>query len=139
MKKSMLHLTRRIALSHLPKHCQFDFYIHYSFIFQRNSLLDWSTNKVAIPEVHFGYHRRLANPTEGRFSGLPKLHAELAAFRKTRGLIDFRKPWEIVNIRLNKIGELRLSAPCSCCFGFLKELGCVRFHYSYDHGFLTIN
>jgi len=68
----------------------------------------------------------------------PKIHSEIAAYRKAKGILTKNEPFEIVNIRLNKNKELRLSKPCICCFEIMKELGCSKFYFSSNAGFLKI-
>ena len=128
MKKSILTNCLSIAREYIPKHCQYNFFLHYSFVIQSNTIIEWSTNKVGEPPVHMGYHSRIG--------AIPKLHSEILVFRKAKGLLG-KKSFEIVNIRLNKQGELRLSKPCICCLEILSDLGCKRFYYSYGDGFLS--
>ena len=128
MKKSILTNCLAIARDYIPKHCQFDYFLHYAFVIQNNSIVEWSTNKVGEPPIHMGYHRRIG--------AIPKLHAEILAYRKAKGLLN-KQTFEIINVRLNKKGELRLSKPCICCQEILSDLGCKRFWYSWEDGFLS--
>lgn len=132
MKKKLLHEALRIARDTLAKHPQQSFK-HWAFIVQNGKIVEWSVNMDGEPPVHFGYHSRLKNNDLD-----PKLHAEFTAFRKARGLLDFGKRWECINIRLNNAGEMRLAAPCKCCHGFLSEMGCHTFHFTTDAGWCKI-
>lgn len=67
-----------------------------------------------------------------------KLHAEYVAYRRARGIMDLGQPFEVVNIRLNRSGRVKLSAPCPCCFKFLKTLGCRSIWFSTEAGFAKI-
>ncbi len=131
MKKSILIECVRIAKAKLSYHPQWIHFLHYSFVIQNNAVVEWGTNKAGIPPIHFGYHDRLNN------EGVPKLHSELVAWRKAKGLIGV-KPWEMVNIRLSRKGVMRMAKPCSCCNEVMKELGCVKFYYSSEQGFLCL-
>jgi hypothetical protein len=126
VKKSLLTQCLSIAREYIPKHPQYNCFLHYSFIIQDNTIVEWSTNRVGVPPIHMGYHTRIG--------AIPKLHAEILAYRKAKGLL--RDKFEIVNIRLNKDGELRSSKPCLCCQNILSDLGCIKFYYSYEGGFL---
>lgn len=100
---------------------------HYAFIIQKNKIVDWGVNvSKAEPLTQFGYPQR---------SGI---HAETNAYRKAKGILDQDAPFEVVNIRLNRRGDLKLSKPCSCCYNFLKELGCSFVWFSTDVGFAKL-
>jgi hypothetical protein len=125
MKKSILEIALRTALKELSSHPEFENYLHWSFIVSNNSIIEWATNNNGnnIP-IHFGYHARL------NWDGQPKTHAEFAAFKRARGLLTPNKKFECVNIRLNRRGEIRMAAPCSCCSAFLCEMGCSKFYFT---------
>lgn len=133
MKKSLLKQSLQIAVNKLLFHPEYDKYIHYSFIVQGNKIIEWGMNNAKTPPIHHGYQSRMKNLD---FSA--KTHAEPEAFRKARGLLDLRKPFDMINIRLNKAGELRISKPCVCCYNLLKSLGCHKFYYSCDLGFMEL-
>src|SRR4051812_40662473 len=76
-----------------------DTFRHWSIIFQKGKLLDWSRNKLNDP---VGFERF------GYVSNRHSLHAEALALRKCYGLLDKRKPWTMVNIRLGANKELRM-------------------------------
>lgn len=105
-----------------------DAFRHWSFIFQNNRLLEWGRNKLNNPVGfnRFGYKNE-------RHS----LHSEAVALRKAYGLLDRRKPWTIVNIRLGAAGELRLSAPCSICRSFIHACGCTKCYFTIDGDFAS--
>lgn len=90
---------------------------HWSFVWQRGRLLEWAVNRAeyAVFARRFGYY-------DYRHT----LHAELAAVKKALGLLDRRRPWEIVNIRLLADGALGCSKPCLRCQEFVASLGCSR-------------
>lgn len=136
MNKKQLRECLRIATEYHPRHPLFNTFSHYSFIFQNNSLLGWGINVNAVPPVHFGYGKRLKNFNYEDF--LPKIHAELNAFNKVKGILDQRKDWTCLNIRLNKLREMKISAPCCTCSAWMRELGCKTVFFSTDAGFAKI-
>jgi tRNA(Arg) A34 adenosine deaminase TadA len=99
---------------------------HWAFIFQDNELKDWGRNTPQSSDWirRFGY-----NPTDRHW-----FHAEVMAVRKCRGLLDFRRPWTCVNIRLDNDGKPRLSCPCPLCFNFIKSLGCNKVWFTTQTG-----
>lgn len=121
MKAKDLFNCYDIAKRHVKNHPEWDCYKHYSFIFQDGVLIEWGCNRKGSPLI--GY------PSYG------KIHAESDAYSKARGLLDKNTPFEIVNIRLNKSGDLKISKPCKCCFNFLINVGCKSIWYSNEIGF----
>lgn len=132
MRKSSLNQFLRIARDKLDAHPQFMAFPHFSFIVQNNRLLGWATNASHTPPIHFGYHD---HPDKNY---RPKLHAELRVYHKVRGILE-PGDFEMVNIRLNKTGELRLSKPCNKCFCLISRFGCSKFYYSSETGFAKFN
>ena len=142
MKKSLLVEAVRVSREKYSSHPQEEF-IHYSFVVQDNQILGYGVNRSADPPIHWGYQRDRTNelPNHRRCQWenyRPKIHAEIDAYRKVKGIMNHNRDFEIINIRLNKKGEIRNSKPCSCCFKLLKELGCSKFWYSFEIGFLKI-
>ena len=131
MRKRILSQCLKISLDTIDKHSQKRF-LHWSFIIQYNKIIEWATNMTGTPPVHFGYHSRIKNEQCG-----PKIHAELAAWKKAKGLIK-GGPFECINIRLNKNRAMRNSQPCSCCFGFLSDIGCTGFWFTTNDGWCKI-
>lgn len=130
MKKSLLTEALTIARSKLSIHPEGKRYLHYTFVCQYSKLVEWGFNHRGIPPIHMGYHRRISD-----LKFRPKIHSELSAYKKSRGLLDKRKPFNIINIRLNRDGEFRNSRPCSCCYNLLKSLGCDKFYFTDICGF----
>lgn len=130
MRKSLLTEALSLAFAKKDSHPEYRHYIHFSFVVQRNKIVEMGRNNVAEPARHYGYHSRLQ-------TGLPKTHSEVDAYRKARGLLD-RGGFEIINIRLSRRGLLRISKPCPHCYEILKSLGCSRFYFSDNIGFSCI-
>lgn len=114
-----------------PKHPEKGRFQHFTFIIQSNKIVEWAINTRQEPPRHQGYHRRLIDAEYP-----PKMHSEANAYRRARGLLDLNKSFQIINIRLNRDGEMRQSKPCNCCFDIMKALGCSCFFYSSNVGFL---
>lgn len=129
MRRRILRDCLRIAREKCnpESHPEYNCYIHYSFVIQNNKIVEYGFNRQGKPPAGFGY-----NPEFG------KIHSETDAFRKAKGILDFNKPFDIVNIRLNKRGALRLSAPCSCCSLFLNVVGCRNIFFSTNDGFAKV-
>jgi hypothetical protein len=128
MKKSLLFQALLISKRELKNHTEN--YLHWSFIVKNNQIIEWATNHCGKPPINLGYNRRL---DEG-FSA--KTHSELAAYKRAKGIMS--GSFEIINIRLNKSGELKNSKPCSCCFQFLSEIGCTKGYFSTENNFQKI-
>ena len=120
MKTSILNQCLKFARMKLKSHSEN--YKHFSFIVQKNKVVDWGINNCKEMPAHFGYRKS------------SKTHAEVAAYFKAKGIMQ-DGDFEIVNIRLNNDGWLRNSKPCDCCYRLLKALGCKRFYYSTNLGF----
>jgi hypothetical protein len=127
VKRTILRECLRIAKAKLPRHPQFAYYPHFSFIIQDNKLIEWATNTSHQPPIHLGYEARIMD-------GKAKTHAEFNAYRRAKGILISGAPFECVNIRLNKQGEMKMSAPCSCCHAFLGELGCINCYFTNGDG-----
>lgn len=132
MKKSLFNETLAIARRGIPKHGEYNHFLHFSFVIQSNKIIDWGMNNKRIPAIHNGYHNRIND-----LSYSPKTHSEVDAWKKAKGLLDKKKSFNLINIRLNKKGEIRNSRPCECCFEILKAMGCSKFYYSSSVGFLS--
>lgn len=132
MKKKILNDVIRLAIKELPTHPEYNHYCHWSFIIQNNKIVEWSTNDNGIPPIHLGYNSRID-------CSEPKRHAEFNAWRKAKGILIQNKSFECINIRLNRLGEIKFSAPCICCSNFLKALGCNKVYFTTDLGWAKVN
>jgi hypothetical protein len=95
-------------------------FFHYSYL--------WQGGVIACGVNHFG----IVPP------GYPEnaiTHSEAHAYQKGKHKLDFKKPHEILNLRFNRLGELRMSKPCKYCMSLLLiPLGCSRVYFSTDFG-----
>ena len=124
MTSKILNECLQFAQQHFHKHPQYEHYIHYTFIIQNNQLVEWGTNLDGNPPLHFGYNKK---------SGAPKLHSEFVAYKKGRGLLN-NDPFDLVNIRVNRRGEVKISAPCFVCQEWLKSVHCSTVWFTIDGG-----
>lgn len=122
MKRKIIIECSRIAQRHVQNHPQIGHskYFHYSFVIQRNKLVEWGVN-------------RCGNPIQG-YNDYSQIHSEIDAYFKARGLLDKNEDFEIVNIRLRRDLTLKISEPCECCSRFLINLGCKRIWFSTRSG-----
>ena len=128
MKNSIINECLKTARNEISGHPEFSTngYLHWSFIVQNNKIIGKGKNKIGKSRfTGFGY------------SPLSKIHSEVDVYCKVKGILN-RENFNILNIRLNKLGQLRLSKPCPCCTRFLIFMGCTVVYYTTDNGFLRI-
>lgn len=134
MKKALLKIAIRKVIKKIKRHPQYKHYIHYSFVVQNNKIIVYAPNTNLNPPVHYGYKDRPdLKKSSDKSNYRPKSHSEINAYKKAikitdKDIFDKDKPFEIINIRFNKTGEIRLASPCFCCFNLLTELGCSKFY-----------
>jgi tRNA(Arg) A34 adenosine deaminase TadA len=128
VKKSLLEEAYRIAIKNLENHPEYEHYAHFSFVVRGNQIIEWATNNAHTPPKHFGYGARIKGAK-------PKTHSEIMAYKRARRLIG-RSNFELINIRLNRSRQMRMSKPCVCCHDIMTALGCTKFYYSSEVGFL---
>jgi len=104
------------------RHPEYGNFHHFSFGVQYNKILGFATNTSGV--VKYG----------GFYTPLSKSHAEANVFSKIVGILDRDAPFELINIRLNKSSEMKLSKPCKCCYQFLLTMGCSKVWYSCNEG-----
>ena len=125
MKKSLLTLCYRIAKSALKKHDKDTRYKHCTFVIQDNTLIEWGTN------------RCVDSPLPG-YADYQALHSEVLAMKRAKGVLDHNKGFEVINIRFNKSGFLKISKPCDVCYGYLKWCGCDKIYYTTNKGVFEV-
>lgn len=120
MKSRVLNTCLDIAFKNNNpiKHPEWECYKHFSFIVQDNKIVEWGTNRRGSSFTFLGYE-----PYQ-------KIHSEVDAYFKAKGIMDKHVDFEVVNIRLTKTGMIKASNPCKCCFAFLKNLGCKRIWFT---------
>jgi hypothetical protein len=126
MKKALIKQILCLCNKRLTRHPELNNFPHYSFVIRNGKIVSWARNSKVEPPRHFGYHR------DGDATFRPKYHAELAAYRKN----PVKPPFQIVNVRMSRQGSLRISKPCLACAKLMTALGCNKFYYSFNDGFL---
>jgi hypothetical protein len=133
MRKRTIQYCIKHALKKLEHHPA-DKFLHYSFIIVNDSIISVGVNfkdSTNVPKG-FGYHD-LGYVYNGKVTG-PTTHSEVNAYNKAKSDIKPNEPFEVLNLRFNQYGELRMSQPCKCCNNFLKALGCKCVYFSTDGG-----
>ena len=126
MNKNLLRHCIGRSLRGLSSHNQYKHYIHYSFAVVDGSVYVVGTNKSAVPSVHLGYNQRVPEP---------KIHSELDAYKKLRKIVPIGKvQWSLINVRLNRSGEMKNSRPCHVCQEWLSQVGCTEVYYTTEAG-----
>lgn len=118
MNSNLLNLALEKARAYLGNHPEFYNYIHFTYVIQYRQILEWGVNKPGTPPTYFGY------------KSSAKIHSELAAFRKARGILSANKSFQIINVRLSRSGDTKLSRPCEICANWLQAVGCNQMWYS---------
>ena len=126
MKKKLLHQALKIARSEHATHPEWQNYMHWTFIVQHNQLLEWGTNVEGDPPPGMGYHQRA------------KIHSELRAYRRGKGLLDRNADWSIINVRLSRQGEIKISAPCETCVSWLSAVGARKAAFTTPSGWASL-
>lgn len=130
----LLEKSYEIALKNLETHPLYNekkCFLHYSFLIINEDIYTWATNNHITPDRRWGYEklRRWDD------SYIPGTHSELGVIQKCFNFLRYRvEEWGIINIRLNRRGELRLSAPCFVCRGWLQALGCSKIVFTVENG-----
>jgi tRNA(Arg) A34 adenosine deaminase TadA len=122
MNKILKECLRLASRKNKPDlHPDWGCFHHFSFIIQDQAIVGMGLNRLGDSLIH-GYPRR------------SKIHSEVDVYRKVRGIL-VPKPWDMVNIRLNKTSELRNSQPCTCCQQFIRAVGVRNVYFSTNDGF----
>jgi hypothetical protein len=133
--KKLLSEAYRIAVEKVDRHPMKGIsFLHYSFIVADNQIIEWGTNSHHEPEKHWGYDAR-NKAWDKSFQGTT--HSELAAFKSARGLLK-GNPFSMINIRLGARNNLKISAPCDVCMGWLPVVGCQKIWFSVNGGWAKL-
>lgn len=100
-----------------PKKARF---FHYSYLFQAGRLVSVGMNRMGEAPVWYPDNAIV--------------HSEVDAWRKAKNILDNSQSLEILNLRFNRFGDMRMSKPCPCCHTLLTEIGCKRMYFSTDVG-----
>lgn len=122
MKKALLADCIRIAQDKLLDHPQYEHFPHWSFGIWQGKIIATGINRGHEPAKLFGYHRP---------NFVPKLHSELDCILKCRRSL---RDLDIVNVRLNRKGEARLSMPCRRCRELLSVMEIKNIYFTTESG-----
>lgn len=128
MKKSILKNIIDQCKKELHKHPEKNHFAHWTFIYQYDRLISKGMNRSYEPPKSFGYHGK--EP-----SYKPKWHSEADAVKRARyNLVNC----VAVNVRLNKSGQIRFSAPCQTCRNILYVINCRKVYFTTEYGWGVI-
>lgn len=99
-------------------------YKHFTFITNGNYIASIGVNN------KYKTHP-IANKYGHRFFSV---HSEINAISKFPYNIQYLRKFSLINIRLNKKGELRLSKPCLSCAKLICELKITNVFFSNNYG-----
>jgi hypothetical protein len=101
-------------------------YKHWSFLIRYNKIFSVGINRSIEPPKFFGYHAYI-DCTKNK----PKWHAELdAIYTCNRKIADSI----MVNVRLIRTGEIRMSMPCKVCRNLLKISRIKKVFFTTEYG-----
>jgi hypothetical protein len=125
MKVKPQILTEALRFSrtrnNIDLHPEWGNYHHFSFLIWGGKILTWGTNKRdGCSHIKFGYLER------------SKVHAEYEAVRKAKFWADLSES-VIVNVRLNKLNQTKMSAPCKSCKAYLKSQSISTVYYTIEN------
>lgn len=125
MKKTVLRECLRQAMDSVFTHPRVEksFYLHYTYVVQRNKVLGRGTNIGTEPPIHYGYSEHQI------------VHSEINAYIRNRSFIDTSKKFYAINISVSKTLRLRDAKPCIHCECMLRELGFSGVYYTTQKGF----
>lgn len=127
MKKQMLEHLLSFCRKNISKHPEIDNYLHWSFLIDGNVIISRGVNRSITPPRYYGYHHYNSNRGPGY---LPKWHSELDAIHRCKRYMGNAV---MVNIRMNKTGESRMSMPCAGCRRILKVIKCKKVFFSLEN------
>ena len=121
IKKRFLNQMLKKSVISLENHPEYSAFPHWTYIIYKNEIVSIGLNRKYEPPITYGYHRS-DDPTF-----IPKWHSELDAIKKW----NIRNSgFDIVNIRLNESGDIRLSKPCKTCAKMLYFLNCRNAYFT---------
>ena len=113
---------RRHARKNMHKNDDRCRYIHFSYIMKRNRIVVWGINKAWV-----------THPLAARYNyRFDTIHSEIDALSKLKRQ-RLKDEYDLVNIRLNQSGEVRLSRPCKICRTVLSQFNIKDIYYSTNH------
>jgi hypothetical protein len=124
MKSKIFREVLRIALLKLPNHPFFtikDGKLHFSFVVLENSIISIGTNQLGSRKTGWPEHS--------------SIHSEYVALKHAKRILNVENGrFDIINIRMNRNGELRNSKPCKSCLAYLCKNGVGKIYHTDSHG-----
>jgi len=99
---------------------------HFSFVMKGSQILSIGWNDISAPPIRIN-KKLIMYPLGG-------VHSELHSIKKIKNL-NCLKDCSLVNVRLNRKGQLRLSKPCNVCMTMITLLKFNKLYYSTEFGF----
>ena len=118
MRKSILNDCLALANRKINK----DPFKHYSFVVQNNKIISYGLNHAT------AYCRHVPG-----FRPYSKIHSEISAIRAAIYLSK-KSTSTVINVRLNALGQIRISKPCKSCVSYLRRVGVTYVVYTTDAG-----
>lgn len=130
MNKKLLGNILRDCKKDLINHPEYKNFAHWTFLIRDNQIISEGKNHRGEPSKKYGYHNHIDKDYR------PKFHSELYAIRKCkRGLEDIT----LVNVRLNRLGEVKMAMPCKVCQNILRNLDIKKIYFTTEDGWSLID
>lgn len=125
MKKSQVRAFMHEARKNVDKHPIWEHpkrpkFFHFTYLMQHGNLLAVGMNRMGQAPSWYPEHALI--------------HSEVDAWRRCKNQLDLNSKFEILNLRFNRFGDVRMSKPCNSCHRLLYELGCGRVYFTTDLG-----
>jgi hypothetical protein len=107
---------------------------HLTFAFYKKKCISIGVNSI---KTHPNIKKLNYMSREGEdLRNIARMHSELNCVLKLQKKIDIDnfKNIVFVNIRLDKMGNLRYAKPCNGCSHLMKQTGYKKFYYSGEYG-----
>lgn len=134
IRKALLSSILQICQRERSSHPQHDHFMHWTFLIRNNKIISKGVNRDCEPCRKYGYHA--AAPAGETRNFKPKWHSELDS---VKGCRDNLAGAVVVNVRLNKQGEQRLSMPCTACRNLLNVVNVSKVIFTTEFGWGSYN
>lgn len=100
---------------------------HFSFIVKRNTIVSVGIN--SYDKTH-----PMAKKLGYRFANI---HSELSAVLNFDGIPSDLMGCDLINVRMNRFGQIGMSKPCSKCQKLIRDFGFSKVYYTDWNGKFT--
>lgn len=129
MRKSLLNHILKDCQRKLDKHPEHNHFMHWTYIIRgTDEIAAIGVNKGVEPDKKYGYHYN-GRGVDCYYT--PKTHSELDAMARCK--LSLRNSI-VVNVRLNKIGQARMSMPCKVCRSMLAAMKVKKVYFTTEYG-----